>query len=1494
MGAQFLHMSVDLVGFISGKLRDLRGIRTLANELIQNADDAEGATEITFDFRADALYVTNDGLFREKDFDRLRTIASGGKRDEEGTTGAFGIGFISVYQVTDHPELTSSGRYWTIRPERADNERIEQQLRSQTPGTHFRLPWAFDAETPLRKQLRAQPVDLTEMDSWVQELAEALPGASLFLKHLNTLSLCREGQPVVVVQRLEEEGQTLLEVNGQTQIWHILTGDFAEEESQLRQQYPQIEPKRKSIVRIALPADGNGRGLLCACLPTQMESGLPLHINADFFPSVDRKRIQMDGDYQGEWNRAALGSAARLLAAKLPYLRDHVLGHTQLWAMVEAAHRLAREARAEHYDRVFAEFWEQLKSALGSGDFIYTGQGTWLPPSAVRYLRSEEEEEVRPLLEQMSIVLVHPDLRPFQNLLIGDPISVKMLDVKDIADALRSAGCTSPMHLASTPSWLREPGNLPLLWREVFRLLPQRRGSGGEQELASCAIAPANGGLLYPPGLLWRADPETVELFGPLLGHPFLAETGPEGTVLFERLCHELSLDRAIARLSALGHATLKERVGDDPTPLLLWFAKRRHLLSPQDRSELAHLPVFPAASGGLRRLTELALPGGFADPLQLTDLVDHKRVTGLEDFMLDLGVIQLTFERYVQGHVLPLLERPDQLTDERRRQLVTLLAQRLWEITANDHIRLSLARASLIECTEGLFRPASEVYLPTLLIREILGTKRPFTHQMDSEHAVSHLYQWLGVRTAPRQDDVLWRLNELTEQPPGDEERRIVELIFRYLSKLIHQEAWSPTNWAFLKSMAWLPARDTRQCWYKPFHIYSVFSEYLFASQALFLDLPYSVQQEGNDLLHYLGVGNRPTPAQVVKHLLTCAAAKQTVNQEVYVFLTESAEDPAVDLLKGRPCLLLRSGTYVRPDEVYWGEHPFGRRRSRLGPELRTYTTLFARIGVQEHPDHTDAITVLLEIASEYGSTNQVVEDETEAVILGCWQFLSERLADGSCSVEDLTPLREAKVILNGQGVLRRTTDLFFDDQGGLGKRFRQLLQNDLIIRPLGAWQAMQAAGVRSLRAAAMVRLDKAESPRVDSVLNDLLEQRFDQVLRCLKPMRNLQTGRIASLRFIRVQELVLQWSVEVQGRTLATEPEPTPAFYHDDVHELYVCEQKHGLPWSAVAREIALAAGAEEDIGPIASGIKEVLSARSRGEAAEHLSDLGFAEVGLPAVLPSEGPVIDGLGGDAIPAVEDSREALPIHPDDASVPDATEHEGGQTRVAEPLPGGEGPTGVPPGRPRGEGAAPPIPERSDGPPDDGYNPTGPKQPGPALPPGGSVAGGKKAGAPGQRKRSRLISYVIADDPQTPIEPTSEEPEGRSAVDEAGIERVLDFEARQGRESTVMHHNNPGYDVVSYDPTTKSKRYIEVKSISCRWVEGDAAMSPTQFQTAMNLGEAFWLYVVERSVEKDYILFRIQNPARQVTHFVFDHGWQALDELHHQPELDEDYDPFDD
>jgi hypothetical protein len=151
-------------------------------------------------------------------------------------------------------------------------------------------------------------------------------------------------------------------------------------------------------------------------------------------------------------------------------------------------------------------------------------------------------------------------------------------------------------------------------------------------------------------------------------------------------------------------------------------------------------------------------------------------------------------------------------------------------------------------------------------------------------------------------------------------------------------------------------------------------------------------------------------------------------------------------------------------------------------------------------------------------------------------------------------------------------------------------------------------------------------------------------------------------------------------------------------------------------------------------------------------------------------------------------------------------------------------------------------------------------------------------------KRNRLLSYVAS--PGAVIEgpPDTESAERRSQIDEAGIERVKSYEASSGRDAEIMPHNNEGFDIKSY-ADGRIARYIEVKSLSGDWDVDNVKMTHPQFEHAVEKGERYWLYVVERAESKDYKIHRIQNPASQVMYFVFDYIWQGVEEEEEAAEI---------
>jgi hypothetical protein len=253
---------LDHLGFIRTKLTDLRGYATLANELIQNADDAQGASSISFDVRQDCLVVDNDGVFSDCgsvkdsichwlndptilhmcDFHRFRTIASGDKRGQEGTSGAFGIGFIAVYQISDHPEVISSKKHWILYDDNQETERIlscldcEKCKRDSLPNTRFILPWAEDSSSKLRKAFQVEAITLNDKKEILKDLIEYTPSTMLFLRKLSKIEIKENGKLIKTFERLPVDNSIYISDGNikNDRIWHLIHGDFEKDAAELR------------------------------------------------------------------------------------------------------------------------------------------------------------------------------------------------------------------------------------------------------------------------------------------------------------------------------------------------------------------------------------------------------------------------------------------------------------------------------------------------------------------------------------------------------------------------------------------------------------------------------------------------------------------------------------------------------------------------------------------------------------------------------------------------------------------------------------------------------------------------------------------------------------------------------------------------------------------------------------------------------------------------------------------------------------------------------------------------------------------------------------------------------------------------------------------------------------------------------------------------------------------------------------------------------------
>lgn len=153
--------------------------------------------------------------------------------------------------------------------------------------------------------------------------------------------------------------------------------------------------------------------------------------------------------------------------------------------------------------------------------------------------------------------------------------------------------------------------------------------------------------------------------------------------------------------------------------------------------------------------------------------------------------------------------------------------------------------------------------------------------------------------------------------------------------------------------------------------------------------------------------------------------------------------------------------------------------------------------------------------------------------------------------------------------------------------------------------------------------------------------------------------------------------------------------------------------------------------------------------------------------------------------------------------------------------------------------------------------------------------GGKGAGGGGNGARP-FISYVGAHPEEEERDPDGLKHQERMDLEEQAINLILQHEP--GLHRTPMH--NPGFDLTESDANGKTIRWIEVKAMTGDLHGRPVGLSDTQFRSAQEHGEQYWLYVVEHAGSPDDArIVRIQDPAGRASTFTFDHGWLNVAEI---------------
>lgn len=1232
---EVINYGEDFIGSLRTKLEGLSGFRTMALELIQNAEDA-GASSISFNFQENELVIENDSEFTkcqdlnakhcpkiknkeeqlaDCDFHRISLVSSGEKGEEEGTIGIFGIGFVSVYQVTDRPILLSSGKKWTFMPE-------EREIKSEnisTRGTTFILPWAKTL-SKLRELLKISPVQPQDICGFEKDLREVLPDALLFLKKkLACINMLRNGQKILTVQRKghRDSGEVRITWDDGSLLYKVFKAKFERPAS------PQIEKKKEEDVFIAIPQEsGRVKGCLFSFLPTQITTGFPFHINADFYPTPERKGVVLDGTgHKVEWNRRAIKRVEELLAESLLGIRD-TFGYKTVFECLKSA-------KEKEKDPLWEGIWPTIKGTSMDLPIVFTYQENWEIARRVFLLQDMEKEGCfLPIAEALGLPFDHADLRSYFSILTA--LGAKPLKVEHLLDAIDTIDLSPGTPLKDAPSPLNSEQNLRIIYEEfdtlITRIKDQEQRDEAEERVSSLPLGLSIHKRLYPLRMLRRASEEDQETFK-FLGEKvrFAYELDRSDTILV-KIIPSLGVENALELLKGLTGNDFNEAYtcnedSFDPMKVYQFFAKHLERFDRKERlrEQFLDIPMFRVHEE-FRALRHLSLPGNFKDPLELDILIQEKLDGTVTDFLKAIGVKELDLVTYVKKHILGEL-RSKKVSKDRLRKLVDELSKGLSCIRDDQEAIKVLRDCPVVECDDGEFRKGNEVYFGGQDLGEILGegNYRYVSYpEVKIPDSYREFYCAIGVGASLRPQDIVKRVEKIIEDPPTPEARKKIEKIFLYLSN-----SWDSFNetqkrdFSELKELEWLPEEGNTTRWCNPCDLFLKVNAHLFESQGHFLEF-----QGHGKFPEYLGLKEKPPVKQVVKHLLYCSEKNSPLHPEIYCFLSRYCEDPSIKELGEKKCVYI-SGNFVEPNKVYWQEHFFGNYRYRLGEDSRDSYKFFEAVGVKETPDVDDYINFLLEISEGFGSQNKALDEDTYKVLYDCFAYLQREVLDEKVAENSLEPLKKKKVIPQVDKVLYVPARVFFKDKSGIVEKFEGHLKENVIPKDTKTWQLFERLGVRPLSAAVEYTIKNIEDPIPDQSLTCLVKGRRKSFKRVIaQKKKQIPEGWheevLEELKVLKVKK------VEV----ICYLPEFDDWSFPSCSERVHLCPSKKELyvqyesepPWRDIARELSLVLNPIIDLCDLGPIFKEILQANTSKEAERILDQYGFD---LPPSVPTEDEV-------------------------------------------------------------------------------------------------------------------------------------------------------------------------------------------------------------------------------------------------------------------------------
>ena len=340
--------------------------------------------------------------FEEKNLRAICNINSS-KKPEQGTLGYLGIGFKSVFKISDCAEIYSNGFQFKF-----------DRKHPEWAGHAGEMPWQVmpvwiekptEKIEPEKTTFIIQFKDGNAADHVRKSLKLLRAELYLFLKWIKKIHIIDENSgEKTTLENAPKEGEiTVLKHGDQTYRFKFFRKEVTvpdlTKQDRLTQEYRANVIGREIAIAFAVDAKGNLNpssapamyGGVYSFLPlAESKSGAKFPIQADFLVQPGRDAI----NYEAPWNQWLLDEVRQLCLVAIAEFQKHPVWKFQYLAALEFTHS---ELEAHKY--LFGPFLiEPIEKFLAENPCVPTANGDWVKPAEVVCL-TESADATKAMVE---------------------------------------------------------------------------------------------------------------------------------------------------------------------------------------------------------------------------------------------------------------------------------------------------------------------------------------------------------------------------------------------------------------------------------------------------------------------------------------------------------------------------------------------------------------------------------------------------------------------------------------------------------------------------------------------------------------------------------------------------------------------------------------------------------------------------------------------------------------------------------------------------------------------------------------------------------------------------------------------------------------------------------------------------------------------------------------------------------------------------------------